>query len=243
MERAEWLKQMRSRGEALYDRIAPQYWVTFGFYENRTHLLHLQKFLERIPPGGEILSAGCGAGRYDGFLLEAGHAVTGIDQSAGMLARAREHFPQVHYQKMGLQEMTFHAAFDGATCIDAMEHVCPEDYPVILRNLQTALKPGGTLYFTMERADPAELETAYQRARAKGLPVVRGELVDEVDAALEQAQASDQSLSGALADSVVYHFYPTLEQAREWIDQAGLAVEEEGVGSGYHHFIVKKFKP
>jgi hypothetical protein len=27
---------------------------------------------------------------------------------------------------------------------------------------------------------------------------------------------------------------------REWIEQAGLAIEEEGAGSGFHHFVAKK---
>ncbi len=242
MERAEWLKQMRSRAEALYDQLSPQYWTTFGLYENETHRAYLQKFLERVAPGGAVLSAGCGAGRYDGFLLDAGHPVVGIDQSAGMLARAREHFPQTRYEKMGLQEIAFREAFDGVICMDAMEHISPEDYPGILRNFQEALKPGGMLYFTMERADSGELEEAYQRARAKGLPVVLGEVVDEVDAAYAQVKASDQPVQGALADSAVYHFYPSLQQAHEWIDQAGLAIEEEGVGSGYHHFVARKKK-
>ncbi len=102
MERAEWLKQMRSKAEALYDHVSPQYWVTFGLDENETHRAYLQKFSERVAPGGMILSAACGAGRYDGMLLEAGHSVVGIDQSAGMLARAKEHFPQVRYKKMAL---------------------------------------------------------------------------------------------------------------------------------------------
>jgi SAM-dependent methyltransferase len=106
MERADWLKQMRSMAEALYDRLSPQYWVRFGLSEDNTHQKYLQKFLERVAPG-VILSAGCGAGRYDGLLLEAGHSVVGIDQSAGMLARAREHFPEerfpkLRYEKVGL---------------------------------------------------------------------------------------------------------------------------------------------
>ena len=67
MERADWLKQMRSRAEALYDQLAPQYWVTLGLYENEMHRAYLQKFLERVAPGGSVLSAGCGAGRYDGL--------------------------------------------------------------------------------------------------------------------------------------------------------------------------------
>lgn len=242
MERADWLKQMRSKAEALYDQLSPQYWVTFGLYENKTHRAYLQKFLERVAPGGAVLSAGCGAGRYDGLVLDAGHPVTGIDQSARMLARARERFPQASYEKMGLQEMAFCEAFDGVICIDAMEHVSPEDYPRILLKFQEALKPGGVLYFTMDRADPAELEEAYERARANGLPVVFGELVNEVDAAYAQIEASDQPVPRTLADTAVYHFYPSLDQAREWIDQAGLAIEEEGEGSGYHHFVARKKK-
>jgi 2-polyprenyl-3-methyl-5-hydroxy-6-metoxy-1,4-benzoquinol methylase len=244
MEREQWLKQMRSQAEALYDQISPQYWVSFGFYENETHLRFLQKFLDRVTPGGAVLSAGCGAGRYDGILLEAGHPLTGIDQSAGMLKRAQEHFPEAHYEKMGLQEMPFQEEFDGVICIDALEHVCPEDYPGILRNFQAALKPGGMLYFTMDRsASPDELEAAYQRARAKGMPVVFGELVDEVDVSYEKLQAvSGASDPNHLADSAVYHFYPSLEQARVWIEQAGLEIESEGIGSGYHHFLARKNK-
>jgi hypothetical protein len=52
VERSEWLKKMRLQTEALYDQLSPQYWVTFGFYENETHLAYLQKFLERVTPDG-----------------------------------------------------------------------------------------------------------------------------------------------------------------------------------------------
>jgi 2-polyprenyl-3-methyl-5-hydroxy-6-metoxy-1,4-benzoquinol methylase len=104
-----------------------------------------------VPPCSVLLSAACGAGRFDGVLLEAGHSVVGIDQSAGMLARAREHFPGARYEKIGLQEMDFREEFDGAICMDAMEHICPEDWPVILRGFQAALKPGGVLYFVSRR--------------------------------------------------------------------------------------------
>lgn len=241
MERSEWLKQMRKMSESLYDQLSPEYWVSYGFYENQTHLKYLERFLEKVAPGETILSAGCGAGRYDGLLMEAGHPVLGIDQSAGMLARAREHFPQGRYEKIGLQEMSFQEAFDGIICMDAMEHVSPEDYLVILQNFQRALKPGGVLYFTMdESASQTDLEQAYQHAKAKGLPVVFGELVDEVDTNYEQIMDMDQAIPSSISDSAVYHFYPALDQARKWIGQAGLVIEEEGMGSGYHHFIARK---
>ena len=73
MERAVWLEQMQAKLEALYDHLAPGYWVRFGTYANETHLAFIDKFLARMPAHGMLLSAACGAGRYDGLLLEAGH--------------------------------------------------------------------------------------------------------------------------------------------------------------------------
>ena len=153
MERAEWLKQMRSRVEALYDRFSSRYWVTWGVVVEETHRIYFQKFIERVPPSGMILSAACGAGRFDGMLLDAGYRVVGIDQSAGVLKLAKERFPEVDYKKMALHEMNFQELFDGVIFMDAMEHIYPEDYPGILRGFQKALKPGGVLYFTADREE------------------------------------------------------------------------------------------
>ena len=156
MERAEWLEHMRDKVEALYDHLSPGYWVRFGLYANETHREYLQKFLDLVPPRSDLLSAACGAGRYDGMLLEAGHSVVGIDQSAGMLARAKDRFPEVRYEKLRLQQMEFRKAFDGVICIDAMEHVCPEDWPGILRGFWEALRPDGVLYLTVVLAEADE---------------------------------------------------------------------------------------
>jgi 2-polyprenyl-3-methyl-5-hydroxy-6-metoxy-1,4-benzoquinol methylase len=240
MERAEWLKQMRSKAEAFYDQVSPQYWVTAGLSEDETHQQFLQKFLKLVVPSGAILSAACGAGRYDGILLDAGHPVLGIDQSAGMLRRAKEHFPQIRYQKMALQEMHFREAFDGVICMDSMEHICPEDYPTILLRFQEALKPGGVLYFTADREEEPDfdLELYYAQAKALGLPVVFGEVAQE---AIEQRLMENLEVpeEGAWP---VYHYYPPLARVRTWINQAGLTIEAEGSGSGFHHFLLRKME-
>ncbi|MGD9148613.1 MAG: class I SAM-dependent methyltransferase [Anaerolineae bacterium] len=241
MERAEWLRQMQDQTEELYDHLSPLYWVEFGLYANETHLEFLRKLLDRVPPESTLLSAACGAGRYDGLLLDAGHGMVGIDLSAGMLARARERFPGARYEKMGLQEMDFREAFEGAICIDAMEHVCPEAWPGILRRFRESLKPGGVLYFTLELADASELEEAFAQAGSRGLPVVYGEVVSEMDLADERVQASGASVvSGELASKTVYHYYPSLEQVRTWIREAGFGIEDEGMGNGYEHFVVRR---
>lgn len=235
---------MRAQAEALYDHLAPAYWTTFGFYDNEAHRQFIQKFLERLAPQSSLLDAGCGAGRYDGLLLEKGHRVLGIDQSAAMLARARQHFPQegfpeLRYAQIGLQEMEFQAEFDGAICVDAMEHVCPEDWPGILMRFHRALKPGGVLYLTVEAPDWEEVRASYEKARAQGLPVVFGEVVDELDDAYTQVAAQENSaILGGQADRSVYHYHPSAEQVRTWLDQAGLSVEEEGSGNWYSHLLI-----
>jgi cyclopropane fatty-acyl-phospholipid synthase-like methyltransferase len=163
-----------------------------------------------------------------------------------MLVRAREQFPQerfprLHYFRLGLQEIDFHAQFDGAICIDAMEHVFPEDWPDILARFHKALKPGGVLYITVEQADSDEVRQVCDRAKALGLPVVFGELADKIDAAHAQVIALDwHEISGELAGPAAYHYYPSPEQVRTWLDQLGFAIEEEGAADEYLHILARK---
>lgn len=246
---------MREKAEALYDHGAHLYWVKWGMDAPQTHQNFLRRFLGTLPPGGNILSAACGAGRFDGFLLETGFSVTGADQSAGMLARAREHFPadrfpQLRYEKVGLQEIAstpaYRAAFDGILCMDAMEHVSPEDYPGILRGFNKALRAGGLLYLTAETHETAvedgeDLEEAYRLAKAAGLPVVPGEVVDDFETAYPLAMG-DQEVDGETSHNAVYRYYPALEQVRSWLAQAGLDILEEGHGDDVHHLIARRTK-
>jgi SAM-dependent methyltransferase len=165
MERVEWLKQMRDKAEALYDRFSAQdspETVDDAWKQGREpHVRYLQTFLERVAPCSILLSAGCGAGRYDGMLLEAGHSVVGIDLSAGMLAQARRRYPKIRCEKMALHGMSFQNEFDGAICIEALEHVFPEEWPVIMHGFWEALKPGGMLYFTVDVLPTDWLEEQY----------------------------------------------------------------------------------
>jgi cyclopropane fatty-acyl-phospholipid synthase-like methyltransferase len=219
MNRSDWLQQVRLDAEMNYTNLwAPDYGEKWGNYPNATHQQFIRKFLQLMKPNSTLLDAACGAGRYMSYLLEAGHSIIGVDQSQGMLARAKERFPNVQLEKVGLQEITYIEVFDGAICMDALEHVCPEDWMRVLHNFHRALKPQGYLYFTVEIADAGAVEEAFQQAQQLGLPVVHGEWINEG----------------------VYHYYPTMEQVREWARQAGFDITEEGEGDGYHHFLMQK---
>ena len=98
MERQVWLAGRRAALVAAWDAEAatygdgPQPWDVQRAWVARV--------LGLIPPGGTVLDAPCGTGKYFPMLAAAGHRVAGADQSAGMLARARrrpDHFPSHFY--------------------------------------------------------------------------------------------------------------------------------------------------
>ena len=217
MERAAWLVERRRIIEERADTlIAPTYDEDGGTYSNDTHQRMLARFLTLCPPDAHILDAGCGTGRYWPLLLGGERTLVGIDQSAGMLQRAHAKFPDVPVEKRGLQELAAEAVFDGIACIDAMEFVFPEDWPPVVANLRRALKPNGVLYLTVElpEADLAEVNAA---AVAAGLPVVPGEYVK----------------GGG------YHYYPTIEQVRKWLDEGGFDILDETIGDYYRHILAR----
>lgn len=223
MNRIAWLTKMRRDCEEQYDtRWAPLYGEKWGLYSNTTHQKFIHEFLSLLPQSSMILDAACGAGRYLSFLLERKHSIIGIDQSQGMLARAKAKFPGVHFEKVGLQEIAYQEVFDGVICMDAMENVCPEDWPLVLGNFRRALKQQGYLYFTaetIENTDEGEVRQAFERAQQAGLPVVYGEYPDES----------------------VYHYHPTNHQVKGWVQQAGFEIIKEGNGEiYYYHILVRK---
>ncbi len=219
MNREDWLKYKRSSTAQRYDtKWAPIYDQNWGTNIDPTHERLLTKFLSLCPPQTRLLDAACGTGKYWQMILSTGRTVFGIDQSEGMLAIAREKFPTVPTEKVGLQEMHYQEAFDAAICMDAMEFVFPEDWLLVMNNLYRLIRPGGRLYFTVELADEKDIQVAFDRSIELGLPVVYGE------SAYEEG----------------YHYYPHMEQVREWVRLAQFRLLEEAVGDDYQHFIVQK---
>jgi SAM-dependent methyltransferase len=219
VDRQAWLRERRQTAEERYDTIdAFTYDDQYGEI-GPTHRRFVADLLERCPPGGTVLDAACGTGKYFAMVLDSGRRVVGTDQSTGMLARARARFPAVPLERIGLQELAFEAEFDAAMCVDAMEDVPPEDWPRVVANLRRAVRPGGPLYLTVEQVDDQVLDRELAEATARGLPAVRGE---------------------AARDG--YHFYPSRAQVDGWLEEAGLVVLAEdsssGDGYGYLHLLL-----
>ena len=226
MNRPDWLIKRRRIIAERYDRLwAPIYDENWGATIDPLHQRFVTQLANACPKTGSILDAACGTGKYWPILLASARRFTGIDQSQAMLDRATRKYPQVRVKKFGLQEIHYQEAFDLILCIDAMEMVFPEDWPLVLGNFLRALKPSGSLYFTVEIADPAVIEHDYQASIDQGLPVVIGESV---------------IVSGDGEDEGGYHYYPSMEQVRKWLLEAGFVIKEEAEADDYHHFWVKK---
>ena len=222
MDRAAWLSERRAAVEAEYTREAPTY---DDDYDPATpvHRRFVERLIDTTPEDGTLLDAPCGTGPYFAIVLAAGRQVVGADQSTGMLARARTKHPDVRLEHVGLQELASDGEFDAAMCIDAMENVPPEEWPLVLANLRRAIRPGGHLYLTSEQIDPAQIERAFREATAADLPVVAGEVIE--------------------GDTAGYHFYPERDRVGRWLDEAGLTIvaeEDEWLdGYGYRHLLVR----
>jgi len=219
MDRTAWILEKRRSTEERYDSVyASIYDENWGGELDPSHQQFIEKFLNLCPPASLILDADCGTGRYWPSILASGRTVLGIDESEQMLLRARAKHPEVEVNKLGMQEMGYQDSFDGAICMDAMEFIFPEDFPVVLSNLCRAIKHKGILYFTVELADEADVDTAFVKGKEMGLPVVYGEWAHEGG----------------------YHYYPKIKQVKEWINQVGFCLLEDAYGDDYQHFLVRK---
>jgi SAM-dependent methyltransferase len=224
-DRSGWIADIRRRNERLQDELLDtlDYDAHWGEIEDE-HRAFVHRFLSMLPDAGTVLDAPCGTGKYFAMVLERGRSLLGVDHSGAMLARAREKFPNVPTEKYDLQDLPYRQAFDGVMCVDALESLPPEDWPVALARFRRALLPGGWLYVTVELSDEGRAAAVNEEARDAGIPVVEGEW-SEPDG--------------------YYHYYPPVERVRSWMRDAGFAIEDEAEGSwheeshAYHHVLAR----
>ncbi len=225
--RAAWLLELRrgdARQEAALAEVFDERWGEIG----DTHRAFVERFCSMLPAGGRVLDAACGTGKYFGMVLGHGLEVLGVDHATAYLARARDVDPRARTEVHDLQDLPFEDAFDGVMCVDAMEFVPPEDWPVVLERFHRALRAGGWLYLTVERVADDEVRAANAEARDAGLPVVEGEVIWH-------------------DPEPYYHFYPSLPDVRAWTTRAGLAVVDElegpwDEGYAYHHVLARRLE-
>jgi demethylmenaquinone methyltransferase/2-methoxy-6-polyprenyl-1,4-benzoquinol methylase len=130
--------------------------------------------VSRLPAdGGRVLDVATGTGLVAEALLARGFRVTGLDQSPGMLARARVRFAgRIELVESSAEELPFaDASFDHLTFTYLLRYV--DDPAATMRELARVVRPGGVVAMLEFFQPPAPLPRAAWEAYVRaGLPVL-----------------------------------------------------------------------
>lgn len=110
------------------------------------------RFLARMPAGGRILDAGCGAGRDSAHFLGLGFAVAACDLSPEMARLARER-TGLDVRVLDLAEAAWEPEFHGVWAMASLLHLPRTAVGRAAANLARALLPGGALLVSGKHGD------------------------------------------------------------------------------------------
>ncbi|WP_345638408.1 class I SAM-dependent methyltransferase [Rugosimonospora acidiphila] len=146
--------QALSSVERGYDLLAPKFDHT-PFRTPQSILAATTEALSELGPFGEGLDVCCGTGAgmlVLGPLCEG--RVTGVDFSAGMLARARDAHPEAAWVRADARALAFVEDFDLAVTFGALGHFLPAERPALFEGVYRALRPDGLFAFPLGAPPP-----------------------------------------------------------------------------------------
>jgi SAM-dependent methyltransferase len=152
----------KSNWETFFDAHAPVYDENVFTKNTTAEVDFLLEELE-LPPGGSVLDVGCGTGRHAVELARRGYAVTGLDLSEEMLARAAARADaagvKVQWVRANAAQFSLPDKHDAAICLceGAFGLLGNADDPIeqplsILRNICRSLKPQARAVLTVLNA-------------------------------------------------------------------------------------------
>ena len=143
--------------QAAYDQIADLY-AARQAERDRSFADLRAAFTARLPRAADIADLGCGPAGDGALLAQAGHRVTGIDRSAGMLAYAATVLPG-HVIRADLRRLPVASqSIDGIWCCAALLHVPHDQTMAALHEMRRILRPGGCLALVTAAGQGARLE-------------------------------------------------------------------------------------
>ena len=143
--------------ESGYDRIADRHLVWAAGIDDPGRARMLDLLLERLPPSGDVLDLGCGAGVPSTVQLAERHRVTGVDISQEQLRLARERLPDAELVHADLASVEFpDASFDGVASFYALGHLPREQLGEVFRSVRGWLRPGGWFLTSLASGDQAD---------------------------------------------------------------------------------------
>ena len=113
--------------------------------------------IELLAPknGEKILDLGCGTGHLTRAIAETGAEVFGIDSAQSMIAQAQQNYPQLHFEVMDGENLTFNEQFDAVFSNAALHWM--KNAEVVVKEVKRLLKTHGR--FVAEFGGKGNVET------------------------------------------------------------------------------------
>lgn len=135
--------------------------------ETSLDLAMVDAFVERVRDQGEVLDAGCGAGRMARYLADRGCTVRGVDLSPRMVAGGRRAHPDLDLTVASLADLPFEdGLFAGVMAWYSTIHTPDDELPGVLAELVRVLRAGGHLLVGFQAGEGVvDLAGSYGRHR------------------------------------------------------------------------------
>jgi SAM-dependent methyltransferase len=151
----EDLQQIAARTLAHYDQNAQAFWEGTRDHDVSQNIDALLSHIQVAAPF-DILDLGCGPGRDLMTFSSLGHRAVGLEGSPQLAAMARAHSGcSVWAQSLMALDLPTQR-FDGIFANAVLFHVPHQELPRVLRELHSALRPGGVLFTSNPRGSGEE---------------------------------------------------------------------------------------
>ena len=114
----------------------------------------LNRFAAQVSGRGEVCDMGCGPGQVARYLHDMGTTVFGLDLSPRMLEQARQLSPDVRFREGNMLALDLpDGTLAGITAFYAIVNIPKESLPLLFREMERVLQPGGLLLLAFHNGD------------------------------------------------------------------------------------------
>ncbi len=137
-----------------YDAMADTWETWSSAIADDPRRVWLQRLVERLPDGAEVLELGCGNGTVETIELARRFHLTGVDLSEEQLRRARLRVPGARFVHGDLTSLELEpGSLDAVCAFYVLNHVPRELLPALFARVHDWLRPGGLFLATLGASD------------------------------------------------------------------------------------------
>jgi SAM-dependent methyltransferase len=135
-------------------------------------------FFSQLPAGTTVLDLCCGSGHVTKELAARGYVVTGVDNSAELIALARRELPGIEFQVQDATHLALDRKYQAVlSTFDSLNHILSlQGLLQAFKHVRQVLEPGGLFVFDMnlEEAYSVDLHEWAVDVRQTAVGLVRG---------------------------------------------------------------------